>query len=164
MKKLLISTLAVLALCALPGVSQAKDRGCGYRIASLDNARFELARAIRRGGDVKLAQAQLTRAKIKAAEEGCVTRTVVSKRVVKRRFDDRHDYRDRFDRRRDFDRDDRYRYRDDDRRYRDRDRDERYRIDRGRFDTLVKIKVVRTLSYDERRELDSLCDRWGWKY
>lgn len=143
-KTYLISTLALTALLALPGAAQAKERGCGYRLASLSDARVQLARVLKRGGNVDFARAQLTRAKIKAAEEGCRLTPVRSRRIAKHRH---------VEARRDFWRAKAWEVR--------KLRYERFAAQR-RYHTLLRVRTVRPLSFSERRELFRLRTRWDF--
>ena len=160
MKTFLISTLAVAALMGAPETASAKARGCAYRLAGLEDARFELRRALIQRGNVELARAQLRRAEIKASEEGCFFER---RRFTDKRFDfDRH----RLDRGR-FDFDRRGWVSDRDKRGFDRDKKDAIRDlardrARRRFDVLVKIRAKRRLSDLERRELWRLHREWGF--
>ena len=165
MKTFLISTLAVAALMAAPDSASAKVRGCAYRLAGLDDARFELRRARLEGGNVELARAQLRRAESKAREERCFfeRRRFDGKRVDRRDLDRR-----RFDRGRDLNRrgwvfeGSKRGFRDFDRGKKKANFDRIRNRARKRFVTLVEIRSKRRLSDLERRELWRLRYKWGF--
>ncbi len=163
MRNILLSSLAAAVLLTLPGVGQAKERGCAYRLAGISEARADIDRALRSGRGLATAEAKLTRARVKAAEEGCFFGSD-RRRSFERGFivGNSLDRRDSFDARR---RDERRRFERDldrrDRRLEERLRFERRR-DRRRFETLRFISSKRRLTWSERRELRRIRARWNF--